>query len=50
MSKRLKALIAKELENDFRGLDRCVILGLAGIPAVAADHIRAELASENARL
>ncbi|MCD6404899.1 MAG: 50S ribosomal protein L10 [Planctomycetes bacterium] len=50
MSKRLKVLIAKELESDFRGLDRCVILGLTGIPAVAADHIRAELASKNARL
>ncbi len=50
MSKRLKALIAGELENDFKGLDKCVIVGLTGIPAVKADEVRAGLADKNMRL
>jgi large subunit ribosomal protein L10 len=50
MSKRLKALIVKELQDEFRGLDRCVIMGLSGIPAGAADHIRTHLESRNIRL
>jgi len=50
MSKRLKALIVSELESEFRGLDRCVIVGLTGVPATAADRIRAELESKNVRL
>ena len=50
MSKRLKALVVKELENDFRGLDRCVIMSLTGIPATEADRMRAKLASKNVRL
>jgi len=50
MSKRLKALIVKELREDFKGLDRCVIVGLTGVPAIEADRIRAELESKNIRL
>lgn len=50
MSKRIKALIAKELANDFQGLDKCVIVGLTGIPAVKADEVRAGLKSRNMRL
>ena len=50
MSKRLKALIAKELSKEFDGLDKCVIMGLAGIPAVSADRIRAGLKSRDMRL
>ncbi len=50
MSKRLKALIAKELLSEFSGLDKCVIMGLSGIPAVSADRIRADLRSRNMRL
>jgi large subunit ribosomal protein L10 len=50
MSKRLKALIVKELQDDFRGLDRCVIVGLSGIPAGAAHQIRTQLESKNIRL
>ena len=50
MSKKLKALIVKELEKDFQGLDRCVIVGLTGIPAVEADKMRRQLASKKVRL
>jgi len=50
MSKRLKALMVKELENSFAGLDRCIIVGLTGVPATAADKVRADLASRNVRL
>jgi len=50
MSKRLKALIARELEEDFKGLDKCVIVGLTGIPAVEADRLRADLDSRDMRL
>lgn len=50
MSKRIKTLIARELANDFQGLDKCVIVGLTGIPAVKAGEVRAELKSRNMRL
>lgn len=50
MSKRLKALIVKELSNEFSGVDRCVIVGMTGIPALAADQIRTDLESKNVRL
>lgn len=50
MSKRLKALIVKELEKDFGGLDRCIIVGLSGIPAIEADRIRRQLASKQVRV
>lgn len=50
MSKRLKILIARELEDGFRGLDTCVIMGLTGVSAVRADRIRAQLQSRNLRL
>lgn len=50
MSKRLKALIVKELSDDFRGLDRCVIVSLTGVPAGDADRMRASLEAKNIRL
>jgi len=50
MSKRLKALVVKELQNEFAGLDRCVVLSLTGVAATAADRIRADLEAKNARL
>ena len=50
MSKKLKALIVRELEKDFAGLDRCIIVSLTGLPATAADKMRRELASRNVRL
>ncbi len=50
MSKRLKALVVKQLSDEYQGLDRCVIVALTGVPALAADAIRSELESKNARL
>ncbi len=50
MSKRLKALMVKELESDFAGLDRCVIVSLTGVPVIASDKMREKLAGRKARL
>lgn len=50
MSKRLKALVAKELAGEFSQLDRCVIVGLTGVGAIQADGIRAGLQAKNIRL
>lgn len=50
MSKRVKALIVKELQDEFQGLDRCIIVGLSGVTAGAADAMRTSLESKNVRL
>jgi large subunit ribosomal protein L10 len=50
MSKKLKALVVKEFEKDFSGLDRCIFVAMTGLPAIAADKVRAELASKHVRL
>jgi len=42
--------MAGELVREFRGLDKCMVVGFTGIPAVRADEVRAELETRNVRL
>ena len=50
MAKELKRLVVEELTEQFRGIDRCVVVNLTGLSARTAHEVRADLQKQGITL
>jgi large subunit ribosomal protein L10 len=50
MAKELKQLIVEELSRRYKDVDRCVVVNILGVSAVAADEIRSRLRASGVSL